>query len=137
MPNTYTTDENGTYIVDLSGKKYRCNVAHPLPLPEGIGQVFNAECVGELFFFGTPNYPWSDRCSERDTYWLARTPFPEVPRPKTQDQIDAEACVSDRAKRDKTEGVDYRPESVRHLVPESAFVDGFFAALAYARQQQP
>lgn len=133
MPNTYTTDENGTYIVDRSGKKYRCNVAHPLPLPEGI--VPGEEKGQWAILVGpTPQGNWSHATWEfpEHTHWLARAPFPEVPRPKTQAERDREEFektwhCSLLGRRDGNPD-DYELEST------SIGWRQFQRALAYARQ---
>jgi hypothetical protein len=119
--NTYTTDENGTYIVDRSGKKYRCNVAHPLPLPEGWSPCGYDEAMLVSVVYGPgKDGQWSSVQFGMATHWLARAPLPEVPRPKTQAELDREAYM----------------KFIATKVPDTAW-GCWQAACEYARKEQP
>lgn len=120
MPNQYTHDGNKWYIV-AGGRTYECNVAHPLPLPEGIESGEDRFTYDVHVVFGGPHSSWVPRGpASADTHWLARAPLPEVPRPKTQAEKDDEAYL----------------EWFRGVGMISTH-NAWNAALAHARQQQP
>lgn len=135
--NTYTTDENGTYIVDLSGKKYRCNTAHTGSVPDGIVSEYRQGYCQILVSGLSREREWCDYTgNEERNFWLARAPLPEVPRPKTQADLDLDAFKA------AFPGVSFEQEKdawgrdvFKHPHVRSTW-EGFVAALEYARKEQ-
>lgn len=63
------------YVFDATGKLWKCNQWHRIPIPEGI----------EI----SATYPRSLAAG----FWLVQAPLPPVPAQKTQYQLDEEALV--------------------------------------------
>jgi len=88
MANNYTSD--GKFIIDASGKQWPVDVAHLMPLPNGL-QFHTIAGGGYSLLFAGPDGEWSCEQYDTDTHWLARAPLPPVPKPKTQAELDEEA----------------------------------------------
>lgn len=143
MPNKYEQQSDGRwFIIDANTVRHECNVAHPLPLPEGIsdeklpddGRLFYAIAFSMDYEAGRV---WGSSCYPTATHWLARAPLPEVPRPKTQADFDLEAFVKafPGVSLEQTDDA-WGRKVYAHPHVRSTW-EGFVAALAYARQQQP
>lgn len=115
--NKYTPDNN--YIIDASGKEWPVEEWHAMPLPSGIRDDSH-------IFFAKEGNP-QPFCHYSSPHWLARRPLPPVPKQKTQEEIDVEACQGQWLNFNKG-----RP-SVPHC--NSTFADGFFAGIEHARKE--
>lgn len=85
--NTYTTHDGKHFVRDASGKEWECNVAHGVPLPEGI---ISASDIGFCYVIFSVGDRWHTSRDYNTKYWLCRNPTPPVPRIKTQAEKDEE-----------------------------------------------
>lgn len=123
--NKYSPD--GNFIFDEIGRKYAVDTPHPLPLPKGINISYDLQMAGEadqIIFGGDCGGAYTKALwgqdDEHDTHWLARRPLPPVPRRKTQEELDGEACSAA-----------YKAWDGRG----SSFDSGFYAGIAHARKE--
>jgi len=72
MSNRY--NQSKTAILDASGKEWTVETWHSLPIPDGIDYH-----LGNIVKYG----PLGE-CN----YWLAHPPLPDLPKPKSQDELD-------------------------------------------------
>lgn len=116
----YTKD--GTAVIDAQGKEWPVNTWHAAgPLngtPPGIEPLDHyGNYSGEVAYKATDE--------NRSGFWLVRPPLPELPREKTQEEIDyAELHKA------------WNRWAATHEHP-SSFSDGWHAGVAYERARKP
>lgn len=120
--NRYNADQ--TAIIDSTGKEWPVDTWHPLPLPEGITSCPDQ---GHSILYRSQKYRPTQYVYDGSTHWLARKPLPELPKPKTQEELDCDAFDQWWS---GPEGYSEACRNNRHLHCEI-----WHAALAYARKE--
>lgn len=85
--NRYTPD--GSAIIDATGKEWPVETPHLVPLPEGITDFAHGNAQYPAILFSADG-KWIGYKGIGSRFWLARRPLPEVPRVKTQEELDEE-----------------------------------------------
>lgn len=86
-------DESKTNVIDSSGKLWKLDVPHPMPLPDEEFMKANSDM---LQFYDGVAKQWSwcaRRTKPMSTHWIMRAQPPEPPSPKTQEEMDEEEFV--------------------------------------------